>query len=231
MAVFSVLLLTASPPHQAAEAGGAFVKVDGREALLRSIELFLNRDEIKQLQLVVLPEELEEARRRHGGHLGFSGVKMIGGGPRWMDQMAAAADAIAAEATHVLVHDAARPVVPYTDIDALLETAPKHPIVTLVTPMRGPLVEIDEGGNALAYHSADRFMQLLTPRVFEKGRFLEMVKGKHLPHASEMRLLKGSPLNMRLGGPGDASLAKSMLRMMPRPKPKGPMNPFEEAQW
>jgi len=47
MAVFSVLLLTAAPPSQ--EAGGAFVKIDGRESLLRAVELFLNRENIKQM--------------------------------------------------------------------------------------------------------------------------------------------------------------------------------------
>jgi len=86
MAEFSVLLLTAAPPSQ--EAGGAFVKIDGREALLRSVELFLNRENVKQIQLAFLPEDLEEGKRKYGGHLGFSGVKVISGGPRWIDQIA-----------------------------------------------------------------------------------------------------------------------------------------------
>ena len=49
MATFSVLVITAAPPGRAVEAGGAFVKIDGREALTRSIELFLNRDNVKRL--------------------------------------------------------------------------------------------------------------------------------------------------------------------------------------
>src|SRR5271155_1118759 len=54
MAKFSIAILTAAPAGQAAEAGGAFVKIDGREALLRSVELFLNRDAVVQIQLMVL---------------------------------------------------------------------------------------------------------------------------------------------------------------------------------
>ena len=49
-ATFSVVIVTAAPAGQAAEAGGAFVKIDGREALLNSVELFLNRDNVKQIQ-------------------------------------------------------------------------------------------------------------------------------------------------------------------------------------
>ena len=40
MALFSVVIVTAPPPGQGAEAGGAFVKIDGREVILRSVELF-----------------------------------------------------------------------------------------------------------------------------------------------------------------------------------------------
>ena len=40
--VFSVIVLTAAPTGMGAEAGGAYVKIDGREILLRSVELFLN---------------------------------------------------------------------------------------------------------------------------------------------------------------------------------------------
>ena len=56
MATFSVLLLTAPPAGGNAEAGGPFVKIDAREVLLKSSELFLNRENVKQIQIVFLPE-------------------------------------------------------------------------------------------------------------------------------------------------------------------------------
>jgi len=46
-----------------------------------------------------------------------------------------------------------------------------------------------------------------------------------------LHLLKGSGLNIRAGGAGDASLVKAMLNLLPKAKVKGPTNPFEEAQW
>src|ERR1700692_3746301 len=131
MARFSIAILTAAPAGQAAEAGGAFVKIDGREALLRSVELFLNREAVAQIQLMVLPEELDEAKRKYGPHLSFSGVKLVSGGPKWSDQLNAAAQKLSADATHVIVHDAARPIVPYSDIDALLSAAESEDAVAL----------------------------------------------------------------------------------------------------
>ena len=231
MATFSVLVLTAAPPGLGAFSAGAFTKIDGRECLLRSVELFLNRDNVKQIQLAVAPDSLEEVKRKYGGHLGFSGVKLISAGPAWMDQIAGAADKIAGEATHVLIHDAARPAVAYTDIEAIMCESAKRTAVALVAPSRGTLVEVDEDENAIAFHLPDRFMQLLTPQVYKKEKFLEITKSKKEIHASEMHLLKGSPLNIRVNGAADASLAKSMISMLPKPKMKIGDNPFEEAQW
>ena len=231
MAIFSVLLLTAPPPGQSAEAGGAFIKVDGRESVLRAVELFLNRENVKQIQLVFLPEALEEGKRKYGGHLSFSGVKAVTGGPRWVDQVAAAAQKIAAECTHVILHDAARPAVAYSDIDALMEEAERHPVISLATPCRAMLAEIDDGGAPMAFHPPGRFMQLLTPQAFSKERFAQWASSKQDPHASEFTLLKGSPFNIRVGSAADAGTVKTMLGLLPKPKVKPLSSPFEEAQW
>jgi 2-C-methyl-D-erythritol 4-phosphate cytidylyltransferase len=131
----------------------------------------------------------------------------------------------------VIVHDAARPAVPYSDIDALMDIAEKHAAVALAAPVRSALVEVDEGGNALAIHPAGRYMQLLTPQVFAKATFAQMAAKKQEPHPSQLALLKGSALNVRLTGAGDAGFVKSMINMLPKPKVRPPTSPFEEAQW
>jgi 2-C-methyl-D-erythritol 4-phosphate cytidylyltransferase len=231
MANFSVIVLTAPPVAQATEAGGPFVKVDGRESLLRAVELFLNREPIKQIQLVFTADMLEEGKRKFGGHLSFSGVKVLSGGPKWVDQLAAANEKISPDATHVIVHDAARCAVAYSDIDAILEAAEKHPAVALATPLRTTLAEVDEGGNAVAWRAPKEFMHLLTPQAFTRAKFDEIAQAKREPHAAEVTLLKGSPLNIRVGGAGDAGLVGAMLKMLPKPKLKPPSSPFEEAQW
>lgn len=229
--VFSVVVLTAAPAGMGAEAAGAYVKIDGREALLKSVELFLNRDNVKHVQVVFLPDEVDEAKRKYGGHFAFTGVKVTAGGPRWMDQIAAASEKIGETTTHVIIHDAARPAVAYTDIDALMEAAPTAAAIALSSPLRTPLVEIDEGGNPMAFELPTRFQQVLTPQVFSLATFKEMATKKAMPHASKFSLLKGSPLNVRVGGPGDAAMVKSMIGMLPKPKVKGSTNPFDEAQW
>ena len=73
-------------------------------------------------------------------------------------------------------------------------------------------------------------MHLLTPQAFSKEKFQQIASGKEI-HASEAKLVKGSPLNIRLGGSGEARIVKAMINMLPKPKVKAPSSPFEEAQW
>jgi 2-C-methyl-D-erythritol 4-phosphate cytidylyltransferase len=230
-ATFSVLILTAPPPGLTSEAGGAFVKIDGREALLRTVELFLNRDNVKQVQVAFANEQIEEAKRKFGGHFGFSGVKMITGGTKWMSQIAAAGKTVSPDVTHVIVHDGARPAVPYSDIDALMSEAESHDVVGISTPVKSVLVELDDGGSPVAYHLPSRYVHLVTPQAFSKQRFMAMAETEQETHASEVTLLKGSPLNQRLSHGGEASFIKAMINMLPKPKLKAPSSPFEEAQW
>ena len=227
---FAVIVLTAPPPGLAQEAGGAYVKVDGREALLRSVELFLNRGNVIQILLAVAPEDLAKAKDRYGAHLSFSGVKLVSGGPRWMDQVAAAGPAVPADATHVILHDAARPIVPYTDVDALMAAAVEHAAVGLSTPLRTTIVETDEGGSPMAFHLPQNYVHLLTPQAFDRATFDALAQTKVETHPSKVTLVKGSPLNVRIGGPGEAAIAKAFMGLLPKPKVKS-AGPFDEAQW
>jgi 2-C-methyl-D-erythritol 4-phosphate cytidylyltransferase len=125
--------------------------------------------------------------------------------------------------------------VPYTDIEALFEAADKHDAVALVSPLRHGLVEVDEGGNAMAIHRPGSFMNLLTPQVYSREKFLALAgetpgSAKEI-HPSQLTLLKGSGLNLRIGSAGDAGLVKAMLTLLPKAKVKPPSSPFEEAQW
>ncbi|MDW8263319.1 MAG: 2-C-methyl-D-erythritol 4-phosphate cytidylyltransferase [Phycisphaerales bacterium] len=228
---FSVLLITAPPPLVRSEPHAAAVKIDGREALLRSVELFLNRDAIRQIQLCFLPEFAEEGRRKFGGHLSFSGVKVITGGPRWTDQAAAAMEKLSSEATHVIVHDAARPAVAYDDLDALLTAASRSPVACLSCDLRAAVFELDDGGHPIALREPHRLAQMLMPMSFSKDRFARLARDKQEPHASEFTLIKSSGLNVRVFGGQDAGLVKAMLNLLPKPKVKPPSSPFEEAQW
>jgi len=99
----------------------------GRPVLVRTVEVFTRRDEVGSIIVTGPPDGNEVApafREKYGPVLGFHGVHLIAGsrGHRW-ESVRNAMAAIPDEATHVAVHDAARPAVSAALLDRLLLAA------------------------------------------------------------------------------------------------------------
>ena len=103
--------------------------------------------------------------------------------------------------------------------------------MVLAAPVRAALVELDEGGGVVAMHSPRQFMQLQTPQIFSRKVIDQVVASGQEPHPSQLSIVKGSPLNVRLGAPGESGFAKAMIAMLPKAKIRAASSPFEEAQW
>lgn len=90
----------------------------GRPVLLRTVECFARREEVTSILVAGPPDDLETFKDRFGAALGFHGASLVAGGraDRW-ETVRLALEHVPADATHVAVHDAARPNV----TDALLD--------------------------------------------------------------------------------------------------------------
>lgn len=104
----------------------------GRPVLQRTVELFANHDAVGAI-IVAGPasdESWNEFRNRYGDKLGLLGVKLCRGGKTHRYETVKAAMALVPEdATHVAVHDAARPCTPPELLDRLFDAADKYAAV------------------------------------------------------------------------------------------------------
>jgi len=104
----------------------------GREVLIRSIELFASRDDVNTI-IVAGPQDnddYESFRQRHGSKLGFFGVKLCKGGKdHRYESVQAALQEVPSDATHVAIHDAARPCASARLIDRVFDAASKYDAV------------------------------------------------------------------------------------------------------
>lgn len=226
MADLAVILVTAAPEGLKGDSG-PMTKVDGREAVLRAMEMFTNREGVAQTVLVIDKAQAEEIKRKIGSHLMFMGIKLVQGGSTWFDQLADAQKVLSDAAKYVLVHDAARPAVPFGDLDAITALAGKHPAVTLALPVRGPVLAapvVPGPGKA----ASEKQALLLTPTLYDRATFDRVVATKKQPES--IHLIEGSPLNVRCGTT-DTSIVNAFIKLLPKRKVKGPTSPFEEAQW
>ncbi|MEM6258932.1 MAG: IspD/TarI family cytidylyltransferase [Planctomycetota bacterium] len=95
-----------------------------KPVFLRTIDLFHGRLDVGQIILAVHQDKLDDFKFRWADQLGFLGVKLIAGGKaeRWQT-VQIALDHVADDATHIAIHDAARPCVPPEMIDRVFSAA------------------------------------------------------------------------------------------------------------
>jgi 2-C-methyl-D-erythritol 4-phosphate cytidylyltransferase len=168
----------------------------GRALLLRTVELFTKRDEVRSISVAGPPDDREGVRDRFGAQLGFHGVQIVAGGrvERW-ETVKNALAAVPGDATHVAVHDAARPGASDELIGRVFEAAKVHPAVIPGLAVADTLKRVGEeavraeeedavadlilGDSAEAATSKGRVVQstvdrtnlvaVQTPQVFEIG--------------------------------------------------------------
>lgn len=123
----------------------------GRTVLQRSVELFNTRPETECVIVAgpADPAAMEAFKLRHADTLGLLGARLVTGGKsfRW-ETVRAALAAVPAGATHIAVHDAARPACPVDLIDRVLDAAQRHPAVI-------PGLEVDSTVKRLGAEVAD----------------------------------------------------------------------------
>lgn len=230
MAKFGVIIFSA-PPDTSASPAGAMIKIDGREAVMRSVEIFVNQPDIAQIVIGISPVDAETAKSKFGSHLMIMGFRLATGGPGLRDQLKACAEKLPAEVTHVVLHDAARVAVSPLDLEKLFDAATKHEAAALVTPIQGVVVTLDETGTLTNPTPGKTLRNLVWPQVFSKRVFDEILAKGFDAVMSRIHPVESTPLNQRINAGNEAGMIKSLIAMLPKPKTKASSNPFDEAQW
>lgn len=148
----------------------------GRALLLRTVELFTKRDEVRSIIVAGPPDDLDGFRDRFGAQLGFHGVQIVAGGrvERW-ETVRNALAVVPEEATHVAVHDAARPGASDELIGRVFEAAKVHPAVIPGLAVADTLKRVSE--ETVRAEAEDAVADLILGEAAEaatsKGRFVQ----------------------------------------------------------
>lgn len=221
-----------------------FAKIDNRPVFLRSIEAFLQREDVCQTILAVAPDDDADVRQKFGANLGFMGVKLVVGGVERFETVSKALAAVSEEAEFVAVHDAVRCCVSNEMIDAVFAEAQKTGAAILASPLHGTIKRVSEAKVIDETIPRAGLYEAQTPQVFRKSLLLEAyskvadVQGQVTDDAQlveslghPVSVVVSDPSNLKITTQGDLTLAAAILKSRPMRKPSGPRNPFEEAQW
>src|SRR5918994_4040479 len=116
-----------------------FAVLGGKAVWLHSAERFLNRQDVKQVIVVVAEEDREEFNRKFGANLAIMGVEVCNGGAERADSIQNALAKVRDDIDFVAVHDAARPCLADKWIDQVFAAAEQSGAAILGLPVSATL--------------------------------------------------------------------------------------------
>ena len=215
-----------------------FAALKDRAVWLHSAEKFLNRDDVKQLIVVVAPGDLENFKMKFGANVAILGIDVVQGGEQRADSVGNALSHLKDEVDFVAVHDAARPCIANEWIDDVFAAAEKSGAAMLAVPVAGTLklVEADVVKETISRRNV---WEAQTPQVFRRQLLLDAYAQRgdaqptdeaqlveQLGHA--ISIVRGSPINLKITTKEDLRLAEHALKALPKPKLLGPAHPFAD---
>jgi 2-C-methyl-D-erythritol 4-phosphate cytidylyltransferase len=221
-----------------------FVDVAGRAVFLRSVELFADRENVKQVLLAIAPEDEELVNVKWGPNLKFFNVKICFGGAERFDTVTEALKLVKDDIDLIAVHDAVRCCVKKEWIDEVIAAAAKTGAAILACPVVPTVKEVKDNTIIKTVDRAGLY-EAQTPQVFraellkkayENLKNLDVSKisdDSHLIEAlgEKVSIVETDPSNIKITQKSDIAIAEAILKSRPRPGPKGPKGPYVEAQW
>lgn len=246
MAKVAVIVLAAGRGERfGGDENKALAKLDGRPIFIRSLEHFINRDDVCQTLLVVSGADLEQVRTKYAANVGFMGVKVVEGGKERRDSVLAGLQALPEDADLVAVHDAVRPCVTHKMIDDVFAKAAEMGAAILAAPVTGTLKRVADSGDIETTVTREKLFEAQTPQVFRREMIVEAYQ--KAPAEAELEITDDAQLVELLGGKvaavrsdatnikittkPDIILANAILKARPSDRPGRKLGAFEEAQW
>ncbi len=229
-----------------------FVDVAGRAVFLRSVELFSNRDDVKQILLAIAPEDEELVNVKWGPNLAFFNVKICFGGEERFDTVSKALELIKDNIDLIAVHDAVRCCVRVKWIDDCFTAAAQTGAAILACPVTATIKDVKDNTIIKTVERVGLY-EAQTPQVFEASLLKKAYENlKNLDNGlshplreskisddaqlveslgHKVSIVETNSSNIKITRKSDIAIAEAILKTRPKPKPEGPAGPYIEAQW
>ncbi len=221
-----------------------YVDVAGRAVFLRSVELFSNRPDVKQILLGISEEDEELVSVKWGPNLKFFSVKTFFGGAERFDTVNKGIALLNDDIDLVAVHDACRCCVTDDIVERTIAKASETGAAMAACPVTATIKKVQD---EIILETIDRsdLYEAQTPQIFDKALLLKAYA--NLPNVDQGKISDDSQLvealgekvsivetdssNIKITKPSDIPIAEAILRSRPKPKAEGYTGPFIEAQW
>ena len=241
MSTFAVILPAAGKSSRFADPHykKPFAPLENRAVWLHAAEKFLNRDDVKQVMVVISPEDYDDFRNKFGANVAILGIQVVQGGAERTDSVANALTQIREDIDFVAIHDAARPCIANEWIDKVFAAAVEADAAILAVPIQGTIKRAGSDKCIDETVSRKDLWEAQTPQVFRRTLLLDAYARRGSEPATDdaqlvermdrrVRIVQGSTMNLKITSKEDLRLAAQVLKALPKPKLLGPAHPFAD---
>ena len=220
-----------------------FAVLANRAVWLHTAERFLNRNDVKQVIVVIAPGDQEAFQEKFGANVAILGIETVLGGKQRSDSVANALARVKPDIDFVAVHDAARPCIVDEWISKIFAEAEKSEAAIFAVPVAGTLKHVETNGQIKTTVARENLWEAQTPQVFrrqlimeayaQRGNFLATDDAQLIERLGhKVTVVQGSPMNFKITTKEDLRLAEQTLKALPKPKLQGPGHPFaDDDMW
>lgn len=239
MATFAVILPAAGKSSRFHDKNykKPFAPLSNKAVWLYAAERFVARSDVKQVIVVIAPEDREYFQFKFTANTMIHGFEVVEGGAERSESVASALAKVKPDIDFVCVHDAARPCLADEWITQVFEAAEKTGAAICAIPVAGTLKRV--GGNHQIVETVSRegLWEAQTPQVFRRQLLLDAHAQRGGFAATDdaqlverighpVTVVPGSPINLKIATREDLRLAEQALKALPKPRLSGPGHPF-----
>jgi 2-C-methyl-D-erythritol 4-phosphate cytidylyltransferase len=239
---FGVILAAAGQSSRFEDANykKPFAPLAGRPVWLHSAEKFTDRDDVKQVVVVVSPDDRQAFVEKFGANLAFMGITLAEGGATRAESVRNGLEKLADDIDVVAIHDAARPCIAPAWIDKVFAAGSRTGAAILAIPVVGTLKRVGPGNVITETVDRTGLWEAQTPQVFSRELLMKAFAAHRDGEATDeaslierighpVTVVPGSPINLKITCREDLKLAEQALKALPQPKLGGPSHPFADG--
>lgn len=220
-----------------------FAPLADRAVWLHSAEKFLHRQDVKQVIVVISPEDREYFNFKFASNVAILGIEVVIGGQERTDSVQNALASVQSDVEYVCIHDAARPCLAEEWISNVFDAAQKSGAAILAIPVAGTLKRVRGDHSIETTVPREGLWEAQTPQVFRRDLLLKAYAERGAKPATDdaelverlgqkVTVVTGSPVNLKITTREDLRLAEQALKALPKPKFQGPAHPFaDDDMW
>ena len=245
MAKFAVILPAAGQSSRFRDKNykKPFAPLANRAVWLHSAEKFLHRGDVKQVLIVISPEDREYFDFKFSSNVAILGIEVVAGGKERADSIENALARVKPDIEYIAVHDAARPCLVDEWITKVFEAAQRSGAAILGLPVGSTLKRVGVDQKIIETVSRQGLWEAQTPQVFRRQLLLDAYARRDGFAATDdaqlverighpVSVVQGSPMNLKITTQEDLRLAEQALKALPKPKLQGPAHPFaDDDMW